>query len=703
MPQRARFQDASMYEPDSAFPHIVTQIGGRVYRVMVEEGYRIDDLSAASGLTNPADALRAYSQQAEQFLIIQAGDFQTLPLFYDGESIRRSIGPAIGYGVTAANFTVPAVGEIVDITLTAPFTGPTGSEIFINGKSYQVVESAELITIDPDLGNVLIPANTPAYPSGGLPSPVIPIGPEIFRTFTQFTTSPTGGPSQIAVRPNFPGPVTLQPYVFIFGGARVSFTITAFGPSPPAVNHIFAVNVDDTPGATVLAGAALTSRAELPPAGPMDYYMGRVWLANGREYVAGDIVGGPTGTGQYNYRDSVLKFYENTYIRLGGTFRVPTNSGNIRALKHPAVLDTAQGEGQLLVFTRDNIYSVNVVPTRAEWQNQEEPIQRVVQINHGTTSDWSVAAVNGDLFYRSVNGINSLIQAVRYFNQWGNRPISVEEERAITLEDNALSIYASGICFDNRLMETALPEESDVGVIHKAILPLNFDLISTLGETLPPAWEGVSEGLDFLKILKGDFGGRERAFAFVRSRQAPNNIELWELTTDQLEDENSFGDSRIVWTFETPAFTWESPFQLKQLDTVELWVDRLYGTVDFVVQFRPDQHPCWEYWHKWQICNPRNNCEDPGVLLPCDYPQQIYKPSYRATMVLPTPPSLCQVQNARPINFGYSFQFRVWVKGQCRIRGLLVHAFERDKAPYEHLVCGDQFASQSTMPRKTIT
>lgn len=695
MPVKARFQDAFMYEPDAALPHVIAQIGGRVYRVRVDTDYSIDDLSALSGLVHPADTARGYSSQAEQFLVIQAGDFVTLPLFYDGVNIRRSVGPAVSYGLTAADFVVPAVGGIADVTLTAPYTGPANATIIVNGKRYLVVNSQSVVTLK-DFGSgpgSIYPAGTPIYP-GSSNVGVQPVA--VLRT-SIVTPGPGGTLTNVPVTPDYTGTVPLT--VNIFG---VQWQIFAVGTAPPAANHVLLSNIDDTPGATVLAGAGLYSSAELPAAGPMDYYMGRMWLANGREYVAGDIVGGPSGTAQYNFRDSVLKMFENTYLSLGGTFRVPTNAGNIRALKHPANLDTALGEGQLLVFTRETIYSVNVVPTRAEWQSLSEPIQRVVQINHGSTSDWSVATVNGDLFYRSVNGINSFIQANRFFGQWGNRPISVEEERATAIEDKGLLGFASGIAFDNRLLETALPEDSDVGVIHKGILPLNFDLISTLSETLPPKWEGINEGLDILKLLNGDFGGRERAFAFVRSKETGNAIELWEFTATELEDSNSFGESRIVWAFETPSFTWDQPFALKQLDSMELWIDRLFGTVDFVVQFRPDQHPCWEYWFKWQICSPRNNCEDPSVLLPCDYPSQTYKQSYRATMVLPTPPSLCQVQNARPINIGYSFQFRVWVKGYCRVRGLLVHAFDRDKAPFEHLVCADAAPGNAEPAMRTI-
>lgn len=438
----------------------------------------------------------------------------------------------------------------------------------------------------------------------------------------------------------------------------------------------------------------------IPTAEAMDYYQGRLWLAFGREYVASDIVGGPSGTAGYKFRDSVLNMVENTYLSQGGTFRVPTNAGSIRALKHAAELDTALGQGQLFVFTRRNVYSVNVVPTRTEWQNLSEPIQRVVQNNFGAVSDRAIVPENGDLFYRAMDGVRSLIQAVRYFDTWGNRPISVEEARAIEIEDRSLMRFASGISFDNRVLQTALPFQTDVGVAFRGLLPLNFDLISTLQERLPPAWEGIQEGLDILRVLEADFGGLQRAFAVVRN-QTTGAIEVWEMTAQNQFDNNATGEARITWALETPSFTWNEPFQLKKLETVELWIDRLWGTVDFIMEFRPDQHACWQYWWAWQECAPRTNCDLEHVLLPCDYPTQTFRQQYLATMILPTPPASCEIKNARPINIGFSFQFRLTIKGYCRIRGMLVHAQPMTRAPFEKIVCGD--GAPANAPVRMIT
>lgn len=678
------FQEASIYEPDSGLPYIVAQIAGRTFTALLDDPYTITEITIA-GDPNPADRPQAWMCQGEQFLVIQDG--VSLPLIWDGATLRRSSGPARTLGVVAAIFAAPPVGQSVLVTLTAPFQGSDGDIVDINGKYYRATtDTSGFITVENTVtsfpGSVIAAG---AIFQERLTDPV----PHQYITTTQasFIVPVAATPVTVSVSPPYTGAVPNNVSLFDkFGGyggsgsTTETWRITAVGAPPAGPNEVYLVNIDDTAGTNIPVNTLLQTPAEIPTAECMDYYMGRLWLALGREYLAGDIVRGPSGTAAYGYRDSILKMTENTYIALGGTFLVPTNAGNIRALKHPANLDTALGEGQLLVFTRRNVYSVNVVPTRAAWAALEEPIQRVALINYGTTSDRSVAAVNGDLFFQSVDGVRSLVQAIRYFEQWGQVPVSIEEQRAVERNDRALLRYGSGIEFDNRLLETALPFQTDVGVCHQALLPLNFDLISTLAEKYPPAWEGALVGLDFLRLLKCDYGGRQRAFTFAR--EGTNGIALWEITNHLAEDANVTGDLRVSWVFETPSFTWGDPFKLKELDTIELWFDRLAGQVEINVEFRPDAHPCWEYWHKWTDCAPRNNCEDPGVVLPCDYPTQTYRQQYRATVVLPKPPQFCENSQHRPINHGYAFQFRVTIKGALRIRGLIAHAFERDTQPY---------------------
>ncbi len=528
------FQGAFMYEPDSGNPYIVAAIGGRIYRIRVDTDNSVEDLSAAFGLTNSVTSDQYFFCQSEQFLIIQSGDGTTLPLFWDGSTMRRSNG-------LTGNVTYPNINE-------------------------------------------------------------------------------------------------------------------------------------------------------LPAAGPTDYYMGRTWYSQGRQYSGSDIVGNQTsGTIAYRYRDSVLKVTENPLSLAGDGFIVPTTSGNIRGITHTAELDTALGQGRLYIGWGRSIYRLNVPVTRTDWiaaTNNNQPLQTVAQIKFGFINDRSIVRLNGDLFYQAIDGVRSLALATRFFQQWGNTPISRNENRVLRFNDRNLLRFSSGIEFDDRLLQTCLPVQTPVGVASQIILPLDFDLITSLGEKYPPAWEGGLEAVPTLQLAEGDFGGRQRAFAMVVSKLT-GNIDVWELsTTARFDKEVNNDGNRVNWYFETPAYTWGDPFKLKRLDGLELWIDKLYGTVQYSVQYRVDQNPCWIDWMAWTECSSKDCREDPeSVTCDPDYPSQPFCEGFRATMTLPKPPERCESANGRPTTIGYQFAVRVTIKGWCRVRGILIYAVPRDQRPYENIVC----------------
>lgn len=525
------FQGESMYNPDlDGMPYHIVCISGRIYQVLQDASNPIIDLSAKFGLTMPANQTQFFFCQGENYLIIQAGDYTTLPLFWDGNILRRSRG-----------ITNPAVA-----------------------------------------------------------------------------------------------------------------------PGTPGVN-------------------------EIPAAGPMDYYMGRIWYGNARQVNAGDIVGGSSGTSPNQFRDAILNVTENPLVLGGDGFTLPDNAGNIRAIRHSANINASLGQGQLFVFTRKAVYSLNVPVTRTQWiaaTGNNQPLITVVQLNNGAVNDTSIVPVNGDLYFQSLEpAIRSLIAAVRYFNQPGNIEISSQEERVLAFNDRSLLHYASGIFFDNRLLQTALPIQQAQGVVHQAIVPLDFVPASTLQSDNRPVWEGMYEGVDFFQLTSADFGGRERAFGLVRSR-VDGSINLWELT-----DFNRFenGDQRVTWIIEFPAYTWGDEFALKKLVSAELWVDKLFGTVEFTMQYRPDGDVCWKDWHRWQRCSARNSCEDASN--PACYPLIPYRESYLSTMTLPQPPSRCEASTGRPSNIAYQFQPRLIIHGWCRVRGIRMFAEAVDRETYKGLVC----------------
>jgi hypothetical protein len=259
--------------------------------------------------------------------------------------------------------------------------------------------------------------------------------------------------------------------------------------------------------------------------------------------------------------------------------------------------------------------------------------------------------------------------------------------RLLNFNDRALLQTASGIYFDNRMLQTSLPQTTEVGTVFGGLAVLDFDLVSSLEDTAtnvsrqPPAWEGWWQGVKFLQLWEGDYGGLQRAFAAVLAQDG--GIEIWELTTQERNDED---DRRVEWFVETPAWTWGKEFELKRLDGGEIWIDRVYGKVYLDVFYRPDCETCWQFWHRTEFCSARTTCED--LVNPVCYPEQPYGEGCKFPVTLPTPPyPACNQQNSRPMNYGYQFQLKIVVKGWCRIRGIMVHAIPVQKAPFDGMSC----------------
>lgn len=532
----AIFQGGYMYDPGTANPYLIISIGGHILKVLVEAPYTVTDLSVAFGLFNPATTTLAHFAQAEQFLVIQAGDYglvpvPTLPLFWDGTTLRRSKG----------------------------------------------------------------------------------------------------------------------------------ITNNAIPPGTPGVN-------------------------EIPAAGPMIYYQLRLWYAQGRVVSAGDIVFGPSGTAAYNFTDAVLNVTENPLVVGGDGFAVPSQAGNIRALNYAANLNTNLGQSQLFAFTRKQVYSLDVPITRTAWiaaDNNSQPQWNVIQTFNGAVGDRCLVQVNGDIFYQSPDpAIRSLISALRYYQQWGNRAISSNENRALQFNDRSLMAFATGIEFDNRVLMGILPVQSPVGVVHQAIAPLDFDTISSFEQNLPPAWEGVLEPGLILQMYTGDFGGLQRGFGLMYSK-VDGGIHVWEIS---IADKRDNGDNRVNWQIEFPAYTFGKEFELKELDGGEIWIDKIAGRVEYLVEWRPDADPCWKTWVRGEYCAARSTAED--VTNPITYPVGQYCEGYKFPIALPKPNNWeCSQMMKRPSNRGYQFQVRLTLKGWSRIRAILLYALPVDRAAYDTLTC----------------
>lgn len=517
----ALYQGDWPYEPRFENPYLIMAIAGHIYKVLVEDPFTVTDLSQQFNLYHPVTEPFFYFCQGHEFLVIQAGDLVTLPLFWDGTTLRRS-------------------------------NGLTGSD----------------------------------------------------------------------------------------SGVNIS---------------------------------------ELPAAGPMVFYGGRIWYAQNDSYCAGDIARNQaSGTFAYNYRDSILRVTENPLAFGGDGFTIP---GIIRALSYPANIDTTLGQGPLLIGSRKSIYAMDIPVTRTQWTaaTDNQPKQTVAQHKYGPTSDRNWVHANSDLFYLTLEpGVRSLAFARRNTGQWPNVAISKNVGPIIKPSDRSLLRWCSAINFDNRLWQTCMPVSSPtVGVVSRAVALLDFDPLSSLEEQRPACWEGHYEGMPFFQLNEADFGGLQRAFGVVLTESG--DIAVWEFTQDNTREN---GDNRITWSVETPAWTWSDTIgehRLKKLVGGELWFDQIRGQVDVQVEYRPDFDPCWKDWHRFRMCSARNY----GQI----YPDENYGPGEGIPKVLPKPTAPCEAETLRPANLAYQFQVRLTIKGWCRVRSVHFFAEPKERMPYYGLTC----------------
>jgi uncharacterized membrane protein len=791
------FQGACYCAPDTGQQFIVTQIGGRLFKLTPSASsvaVAVEEITIPND-PNPANIAQAWLKQAERWVIVQNGINN--PIFYDSgtDTARRSIPVSAvqaytQFGTVSNQFVTPIIGGTISILLDSAkvnnITNFIGEAVqFVeydeNGAvtattSYKVISVGGAITTYnmtltnlSDTAGAVVNAGTAVVVQ---PSSVGVVSRLVSAVYTDIIGKkgdhavmvlgfPTAVPSTVAIGallivtgdPNWKvtdvnsirtqvtlkyqiadfNPFTAPSWVFPVGtnvyiagssttpttvavtssnftapavGVNVTFntqarytgavgqivylnnkqykvvssnTVTSSGSNTLTVENLNDSRFGHIFNAITTAPSTLATQIwnfpELPPGRMMEYSQGRVSLSlpDGISFIIGDIVGGASGSPDFNYRDAVLKASENALIAGGGSFKVPSNLGQIAAMRTTAQLDASLGQGPLMVVTPGGVFSCNAPADRTLWQSLTSPIVSESLIGLGGLSQESTVVVNGDLLFRAVDGIRSLIMAKREFFSWGNTPISFEMNRVLTQDDVSLLPYASAVQFDNRLLMTCTPQQGPNGVFFSGLISLNFDPVSSLQGKGASVYDGLWQGLNVLQLVEGQFNGVDRCFAFVYNT-ATFKTELWEISkTGEGYLDNSL--MPIVWGFETPVMLkgakGKELFDLCALEGGEFFVKDIQPgqTISFTVEYRPDFATPWYPWYAFQVTNPNADV------------------SYGAGLGLPRPKSgISNRSNTTSTNMGRWFQVRFTISGHCVFMGLKVGASWQPKTEFERVI-----------------
>lgn len=423
--------------------------------------------------------------------------------------------------------------------------------------------------------------------------------------------------------------------------------------------------------------SAGTGGEELP-AGCMGAYVnGRVWMTlpgvsqqPSQQFMAGDLVYSHGFNDGYGGRSAVLKTEENTFLSGGGAFSVPVEAGSVTAMSSVAIADTSLGQGALQVMTAGSVFSVQVPFLREDWATTQYPLMTVGLPGYGALSQLSVVRVNGDLWYRSHDGLRSYQVGRRDLGTWVNTPLSVEVEQILNLDNDLLLSKSNGILFDNRLLQTCSPLTTDRGIAHRGLVALDFNGISTLTSRSEPAYDGLWTGLRLLQLVKGTFNGQERCFAFAVD--ACERICLYELLRDNTDWFDNDGTQRVPVqsSFESRSMGWsDNGNRLKKLNAADVYLDRLAGNpgLAFDFKYRSDEDPTWQDWHAFTLCAPVEDCTTAG----CPTFDNV-REQYRTFIRIPDPSDECSQITKRMKRTGYEFQVRMAWTGFAQLNRLHV-------------------------------
>ena len=324
----------------------------------------------------------------------------------------------------------------------------------------------------------------------------------------------------------------------------------------------------------------------------------------------------------------LLRFSETTYLSEGGSLQIPASMGKITGMIFLPVQDTGTGQGDLIVFCERGTASFAVSTPRDQWKSTVG-FQRVLFLDIGATSHTSLVTANGDIFFRSFDGLRTYRNARAELSSFGQVPLSAEMNSVLNYDTKAMLGEVSSIVFDNRLLFLAGPKIDNVGkpsgstirspTTFSKIVALDFTTLSGVGGKRAAAYDGIWAGLDCVQLVSGIFENRPRAWAFSLDYANSRINVLWEITENaEFDLPQGAEPQKINSILETKAFSFGSPSEQKRIIRADFWLSDIEAQVDATVYWRPDQYPCWKLWHSFSRCATLQTCVESGVFISCD-------------------------------------------------------------------------------------
>lgn len=339
---------------------------------------------------------------------------------------------------------------------------------------------------------------------------------------------------------------------------------------------------------------------EVPVGSVMAFIHGRLAVASAdgtNQIAVGDIVYGSDVTTTAD----VIRFTETNYWASGGAFGVPVYVGDITGMYAMPYLDTGTGQNELVVLGASGAIAIDLSRPRDQWLDSQ--LLRISLIGAGCVSTHSLCALNGDLFFRSSEGVRSYRNARSEFQQtWHQTPISTDVRRWIKTDSPRLLEYNSQVAWNNMLLSTCSPLLARTNNplaghhrYHRGFVVLDAEPQSNILRTGAPVWHGMWTGIRPVQFVEGRIENRHRCFAWSYDRDGRNR--LYELSEDGFNDTFEGSPRKIFSFYDTSSLgvveRVTNSYDQKRLATGEIEVSGLREETELSVAIRPDNSPCF--------------------------------------------------------------------------------------------------------------
>lgn len=428
---------------------------------------------------------------------------------------------------------------------------------------------------------------------------------------------------------------------------------------------------DPETGAVLSKGysTAEKDKSEIPNGATVLLYLHGRGLAvvNSRQILVGDSIFRTSLTTSLNLRE----FTEQVYWATGQYFLPPSSMGAINAAGILPLKNTVHGHGDGIFHLDDGIFSIdlNQAP-RSRWSDLQ--LVRHVILQAGAAGPYALILVDGDQFYRTRIGIQSLRSAAASTNLEGNpvQTLSPEVDTWLSSDYPRWLRFASASAWDveRRMFFTVGPQVNGSFRWNRGFISRNLKPVPTTNGTATPAvWEGLwtlpPEFCGIVQLVNGIFDGDQRQFAWTRG--SDQRTRLVEFSRTFREDILEDGTRRkIRCQVQTRAVDTGKWWEKREFHQARLYLRNISGKVKWGVWFRPGESTQWVYLRAGTI-------EVPDTVN-----ELISVPKEIAEVPLGKLSDKCA--RGGKVNESRSVQFLVRWEGYCTFEGLRVTHGEKD-------------------------